>query len=762
MMADIDAITGAIETAARADDKDAVLTLSGHLDGLIDDKQREILRTKNTAFGAYLRDQARQPIIAGGIGVTEGESEEDRSRRLYGGLGEYEEEPSWVPRARSMLAGQTAEFGDEIVAIGAAMANILTEKDPGKSYAELYSMYLDRERDRANKFMREHPGEDISFKIGGAIASPLWSILGRLGVRAVAPLGRVGRAMRVTSPASALGAAREGLKVGAYGGAVTGFGMGEGDVLDRAGAAAEMSAYGGAGGAVLGPAVKAAVSAVRSGLTWNQARKAGMSREVFDEASAIAAMDEAVAGSGAARIARMGDDAMLADSGLAATTRLDEIIQTGGPGAAQARQAVMERGERVGAELAKELDAVLGPLQGVQTRHQLRHGRHDPSKLYEAAYATPIDYTGNSGLYLLGLLQRLPKAAFDAANKLIHTDRRMVGRRVGQIEATVAEDGTVAFERLPDLRQVDYVTRVLSDLPGMTVPVEGSLVPKVTQLGRNIFDLSREIRTILRNQIPAYDNALKLAAMNMDASAATRIGAEMLSRRTTRQDFFSLIEDLGQRELDFVKSGLRQHIDDVMARVTRAQSDPLTDENAMKEIIRVVRDLSSRDSRDKMQNLLGYEAQQIISRLSKVEQAIQVQSELVTGARTYARFAARERGDIYDQGAIRTLLSGDVAKGIGRMAAPIFAADPVARLAARQASDANLAAILTRRISQPPSASAAQAARLPQQHARVARGVARAQEVFGPLRVRAGAGAAEMRAAEKEKQRRRIAAVLRN
>jgi hypothetical protein len=127
-MADTNTIIEAIENAARAVDKDATLTLSRHLDSQIDDKEREILRTKKTAFGAFLRDKAMQPI--------EGESEDERRRRLYGSLGEDKEEAGWVPRARSLLAGSALELGDEMVAGGAALANILAQKDPGKTFSQ--------------------------------------------------------------------------------------------------------------------------------------------------------------------------------------------------------------------------------------------------------------------------------------------------------------------------------------------------------------------------------------------------------------------------------------------------------------------------------------------------------------------------------------------------------------------------------------------------------------------------------------------------
>jgi hypothetical protein len=756
-MADTNTIIGAIENAVEADDNAAVMTLATQLDSQIDDKEREILRTKNDFFGEFLRNKAAQPI--------EGESEDERSRRLYGSLGGDDEEAGWVPRARSLLAGSALELGDEMVASGAALANILAQKDPGKSYTELYNMYVPRERRKARKFMQENPGADISFKVGGALTSPLWRVLGQLGARAIAPLGKVGDVLRVTSPASYLGATREGIKAGAYGGFLYGLGMGEDDLESRLESGGEMAAYGGVGGGLLGPVLRGAVDAIKAGMTWSQARKTGMSRAVFDEASAIIAADEAVVGGGATRIARMGDDAMLADAGLAAQKRLDQIIETGGPGAAQARDAVLQRGERVGAELAKELDTVLGPLQGVKTRHQIRHSRKSPDKLYEAAYNTPINYSAAYGQRILGLLQRLPAVAVTKANELIRTDSSMMGKRVGQIVIKVADDGTINFEKLPDLRQIDYITRVLGDVPGTTRTEAGSIMPKVSQLGRNIFNTSREIRDLLKDNIPAYRDALKIAAMNMKEGDAVRLGSVMLKPSMTRQEFFSTIEDLGQRELDFVKQGLRTHIDDVMARVTRAMKDPLTDENVMKEFIRVARDLSSRDAREKMKLLLGDEAQQIFRRLDVVEQGIQLQAQLHQGSKTYALQEAKGRGKAYAESAFKTILSGDLAKGVGKLVSPLVGGDPAAALAAEQAINARMAEALTRRISQPPvgppSEFAVHASRLPQQRAQIDRATATATNLLGPLRARAGAGIAETRAAENEQQRRRmIAAAL--
>ena len=163
---------------------------------------------------------------------------------------------------------------------------------------------------------------------------------------------------------------------------------------------------------------------------------------------------------------------MLADAGPNAQALLDTTIQRGGAGATAARQAIDERVGQASANIRDAMDNAFGTPAGVNTvERAIREGSAPArSTAYKAAYAAPIDYSHPVGREVEELLSRVPKSAFDEANRLMHVR----GEKSAQILASVADDGSVVFKTLPDVRQLDYVTRALREVAEeLGVPIEG-------------------------------------------------------------------------------------------------------------------------------------------------------------------------------------------------------------------------------------------------------------------------------------------------
>lgn len=182
--------------------------LMGAVAGQMDPQDLSVARSKNDAFGEFLRTQAKQP--------REGETAEDRSKRLYGSSGyEREEIGAGQGMARAAVQGLTFGAGDEIVAGGAAGLETLFH---GGKFGDNYQAYLDKERGRIDRFRDESPVMAYGSEIAGAVPT------------AMMPMGQLGRVAQSGSLGARVAA---GGAIGAGQGAAYGFNAGEGGFGNR-------------------------------------------------------------------------------------------------------------------------------------------------------------------------------------------------------------------------------------------------------------------------------------------------------------------------------------------------------------------------------------------------------------------------------------------------------------------------------------------------------------------------------------------------
>ena len=213
------------------------------------------------------------------------------------------------------------------------------------------------------------------------------------------------------------------------------------------------------------------------------------------------------------------------------------------------------------------------------------------SDAYTSAYAQPIDYSSQSGMLLDELLTRVDPAVIKRANDLMRTK----GETSAQIMAQVADDGTVTFLRKPDVRQIDYITRALNEEASSGIGA-GAMGGQTT-LGSALEDLSRHLRSVLRNHVPEYNTALKEGQDAIRQSQSIKRGAELLRPGTTRETVAEWTQSMTPEERVGILQGVRSAFDDTLANVTRAVSDGDMD---AREAIKALRDLSSRAAREKL------------------------------------------------------------------------------------------------------------------------------------------------------------------
>lgn len=425
---------------------------------------------------------------------------------------------------------------------------------------------------------------------------------------------------------------------GAVEGAVSGYGSGT-DEASRMDNAGERAIIGGGLGTLLGTAAPFVASGLGRGLRWGldqlnvarEARQAGLSRPSYEILTRAMEADGSLTGQGAQRIAAAGPEGMLADAGPNAQTLLDVVTQRSGPAANLARNAVEGRATRAGPQVNDALDNALGVPRGMDTMETgIRQGSAPARQAaYDAAYAAPINYADPAGRALENLIRRVPGDIIGRANRLMQIE----GQQSNQILARIAPDGTVTYTRLPDVRQLDYITRAIN-LAAESGEGAGALGGQ-TALGRAYQGLSREIRQAVRGLVPEYGVALDTAAEPIAARQALQFGERMLSPGTTRDEVATMFAGMSQAERRQAAAGVRSYIDEKLANVTRA----LTDNNMdAREAIKAVKDLSSRANREKVTALIGQrEADNLFQQIDQAAQSLELRANVATNSKTFVR-----------------------------------------------------------------------------------------------------------------------------
>jgi hypothetical protein len=336
------------------------------------------------------------------------------------------------------------------------------------------------------------------------------------------------------------------------------------------------------------------------------------------------------------------------------------------------------------------MDDILGAPEGVgTTQRSIRQGTQEArNRAYRVAYAQPIDYSGGRGRYLESLLGRVPQSAINRANDLM----RLEGVESAQILAEVGEDGAVTFRRMPDVRQLDYITRALGDIAEQQ-NAAGKL-GGTTQLGRATSNLRTTIRDVLKREVPQYGEALEVAADAISRTRAVEIGAEILRPGTTREQVADALRGASGAERDAAKAGLRSAIDDTLARVNAVASDPNVE---IREFQRLANNLRSRSMREKMNLLLGADdANRLYRELDEAVVSLELRAAIARNSATQQRQAiAGTVQDITSPGALSTLMAGEPLNATKRIAQVVTGTTPEARTLRQMGIYDEIAQVLT-------------------------------------------------------------------
>jgi len=523
--------------------------------------------------------------------------------------------------------------------------------------------------------------------VGGAMKAP--GIATR-GVMSALP------SANMSPGASLLSRALVGGAEGAAMGGVYGAGSGEG-FDDRLAGGVMSGIAGGALGAAV-PVVASGISAgyrnVKDALAKSDvAKQAGVRPEVARLLANVTNADQTLGPTGRANMALAGNEAMLADAGPNAQQVLDYAIQRPGPGSVLARQRIDERLGRDAAAMTGMLDQTLGTPEGIlASQNAIRQAsRPGVNAAYQAAEAAPINYATPEGAAVEDVINRIPNRfksqAIQRANERLAYD----GTPNLQIMADIADDGSVAFREMPNVAQADAIKKALDEIARDGTDIGGKMSAEASFASR----MARDLRDAVSSAVPEYGQALKTAADPLQRVAATEVGGSLLSDRVTRDQAAIMLDRMSDAEKTAARQGVRSFIDDQMARVKTAFTDPNMD---AREAASAIKSLSSRANRDKLTTLLGEaEAKKLFDELDRVSQSFGLKASVAQNSKTAAREATREMVESQTSGGVlNTLQEGEPLNASKRLIQALTGRTPEAIRGQQDMVYSDIADFLTR------------------------------------------------------------------
>lgn len=535
----------------------------------------------------------------------------------------------------------------------------------------------DAMRATSGAMRREKPGESLGLNLAGSVAGAVPMAVAA-GPAAMAKVAQAGSKVGQSARAGLLGALTGGTEGVVYG-------AGEGKTGDeRADNAASQGVLGSVFGGVLGagaPVVESMARNVIEGLRKSDvaaiSKRFGISKNAAKVIKQYIDADD-IAGAQRA-IQAAGDEAMLGETSKGAMSLLDAAAASGGKAEGVVNDAIEGRVSRANGAFRTAADDTLGaPVGGMRTAADEISARTAPQRqaAYDAAYASPIDYAAPEGRAIEEVLSRIDPATLGKAVRKANERIAWDGKGAKQIMAKLDADGNlIGFEELPNVRQLDILKRSLQEVAEGDRNALGRMGPEGTFRSEQ----ARAVRDATARAAPAYGDAVAIGGDKIAEENALMIGNNLLRTSTKREDVARAMVGASVDERAAAKAGLRQAIDDTMADVRAAISDPNVE---ARQVRKILGDLSSQSSRDKVRMVLGEdEAAKLFERIDTLATGFNLRAAVSENSRTARRQAIQST--VSDVANPNTGPVGKLKEG-----SPIGAVQDVVRLATANTPEA--------------------------------------------------------------------------
>jgi len=549
----------------------------------------------------------------------------------------------------------------------------------------------------------QDPIESTALQVGGAVVPSI------IAAPVVAPASFVNWLSKLPTVQKMVAVGGSGGLLGLVEGAVSGAGRGgEDGRMEGAVEGGSIGAAGGLFGGLLPPAVIKGYENLKVSFRNVGAEDIAKSLNISVPSAQVLSATFRDAGtdikSALQNIFNAGEEGMLADSGFAAQALLDAAASTGGRASQITSEEVTGRAARQGAALSTSMDDALGVLPKVddQAADALDMAENIASstkvqrqEAYDLAYGTPIDFSSTAGREIERVFDALPDrfkgAAIERANEKMRLDAYKTGKpQPEQILADIADDGTVSFSTLPNLRQLDQIKQAIGEVGFKEVDNFG----RPTADALDAVNWYREISNRLKEASPEYRKAVELGGDKISLDSALELGLGMLKPSMSVRDVVRGMKGSDAVEKQYAKLGVRSSIDDLISNVKATIASPDIDINTLRTVFT---QLSSKNSRDKIKMLLSAsEAKQLFKDLDQAQMSLALRAAVAMNSKTSIRITQKEIvDDMTDIGAFAHLLRLEPAKASQSVVQKVTGETDALGVAAKQEIYTDIARALT-------------------------------------------------------------------
>ena len=549
----------------------------------------------------------------------------------------------------------------------------------------------------------QDPIESTALQVGGAVVPSI------IAAPVVAPASFVNWLSKLPTVQKMVAVGGSGGLLGLVEGAVSGAGRGgEDGRMEGAVEGGSIGAAGGLFGGLLPPAVIKGYENLKVSFRNVGAEDIAKSLNISVPSAQVLSATFRDAGtdikSALQNIFNAGEEGMLADSGFAAQALLDAAASTGGRASQITSEEVTGRAARQGAALSTSMDDALGVLPKVddQAADALDMAENIASstkvqrqEAYDLAYGTPIDFSSTAGREIERVFDALPDrfkgAAIERANEKMRLEAYKTGKpQPEQILADIADDGTVSFSTLPNLRQLDQIKQAIGEVGFKEVDNFG----RPTADALDAVNWYREISNRLKEASPEYRKAVELGGDKISLDSALELGLGMLKPSMSVRDVVRGMKGSDAVEKQYAKLGVRSSIDDLISNVKATIASPDIDINTLRTVFT---QLSSKNSRDKIKMLLSAsEAKQLFKDLDQAQMSLALRAAVAMNSKTSIRITQKEIvDDMTDIGAFAHLLRLEPAKASQSVVQKVTGETDALGVAAKQEIYTDIARALT-------------------------------------------------------------------
>jgi hypothetical protein len=199
--------------------------------------------------------------------------------------------------------------------------------------------------------------------------------------------------------------------------------------------------------------------------------------------------------------------------------------------------------------------------------------------------------------------------------------------------------------------QLDYITRELND--------KAESFARSGEKGKaNVFgSLSREIRDLLKDQAPAYGEALRAGQDKIRRQEAIDLGFDLIDKQMSRGEIARQVKKLNPTQRQELARGLRSRIDEEMSNIAQLASDPNVD---ALELRNVIKKMSSDAVSTKLTTALGpQKAKVIVDQIEDGLAAMRLRAAVSMNSKTAQRQAVI--------GEVENIISGGILQSLKRV-----------------------------------------------------------------------------------------------